>query len=290
MSEAFTERDDPEAVFALLSDETRIDILRELRAAGETAYSDLRQQVGLRDSGQFNYHLDRLTGQFVTKTDAGYALTQAGKEIVGALASGNYTMDGTLAPVTLDDPCRRCGGTQTFQYADGLVHVDCEDCTASATSGVPPAVLAGRDAAAMPRAANRYLRQTIRHATEGLCWYCNGTVETKIAPVDDLDAVDARDDALWATYACQRCTASGTAGLDVALLAHPAVAGFYYDHGIDVRDRLIWAFPATDAVDVSVASRDPPTATVSYTEGDETLTLAVDNTLAVTGVERDLSA
>jgi hypothetical protein len=71
--------------FATLGNETRLSILLALWEAYEpfvatnaVAFSELRERVGMRDSGQFNYHLDKLRGHFVRKTDAGYELRRAG--------------------------------------------------------------------------------------------------------------------------------------------------------------------------------------------------------------------
>jgi len=70
---------------ALLGDERRVAILRELAAAGAVpdstvtiSFSELLDRVGIRDSGQFNYHLGRLRGRFVDRTDDGYRLTSTG--------------------------------------------------------------------------------------------------------------------------------------------------------------------------------------------------------------------
>jgi DNA-binding transcriptional ArsR family regulator len=52
----------PDEAFAALGDPTRIAILRALFEDPHepTAFSDLRRAVGVRDSGQFNYHLGEL--------------------------------------------------------------------------------------------------------------------------------------------------------------------------------------------------------------------------------------
>ena len=62
--------DETEEAFTALSDATRIGILRTLWDAEdhEATFTELREAVGMRDSGQFNYHLDKLTGRFVTTT------------------------------------------------------------------------------------------------------------------------------------------------------------------------------------------------------------------------------
>jgi len=67
---------DPAAVsdaLELLSDETRLAVVLELAAADAVpdgdplSFSTLRDRVGVRDSGRFNYHLDRLRERFVAQ-------------------------------------------------------------------------------------------------------------------------------------------------------------------------------------------------------------------------------
>jgi DNA-binding transcriptional ArsR family regulator len=73
------------AVFDLLSDGTRLAIVRALAehrhddpAHVALTFSELRERVGARDAGRFNYHLGKLRGVLVEKTDAGYRLTPRG--------------------------------------------------------------------------------------------------------------------------------------------------------------------------------------------------------------------
>ncbi|PSQ23178.1 ArsR family transcriptional regulator, partial [Halobacteriales archaeon QS_8_65_32] len=56
----------------VLASEHRIEILRVLAEADEPlAFSDLRESVGMYDTGRFNYHLTELRGRFVRETGAG---------------------------------------------------------------------------------------------------------------------------------------------------------------------------------------------------------------------------
>ncbi len=84
------------AVFDLLSDETRLAIVRALAESrcddpGRPAltFSELRERVGARDAGRFNYHLGKLRGVLVEKTDAGYRLTPRG------VTAGTLLLDTT---------------------------------------------------------------------------------------------------------------------------------------------------------------------------------------------------
>ncbi|MFC6731394.1 DUF7351 domain-containing protein [Haladaptatus sp. GCM10025893] len=132
----------PDEAFALLGNETRVAILRELADASDTplSFSALRERVGMRDSGQFNYHLGKLTGIFIDKVDAGYRLRYAGAHVMGAILAGAYEQAGTVGPFSLDDPCPVCGGTLEFSYEDERALVVCADCDRTTLqSSVPPA-------------------------------------------------------------------------------------------------------------------------------------------------------
>lgn len=73
------------SVFGLLSNETRLDIVRVLAEYrfDETcgrylSFTELQRRVGARDAGRFNYHLAELRGSLVEKTPEGYSLTDEG--------------------------------------------------------------------------------------------------------------------------------------------------------------------------------------------------------------------
>ena len=73
----------PRAVeaFSILGHETRLAILLALWEAYEpfaaenaVPFAELRRHVGMRDGSQFNYHLSRLVGHYVQKTETRYEL------------------------------------------------------------------------------------------------------------------------------------------------------------------------------------------------------------------------
>jgi len=66
-----------------LSNRTRLEILLALaREASPRSYSSLMAATGVEDKGRFNYHVRRLRGEFLRKTDDGYVLTDAGRAFV----------------------------------------------------------------------------------------------------------------------------------------------------------------------------------------------------------------
>lgn len=89
----------PGEAFSVLGNETRVAILQTLwNVGGTAAYSELKERVGVRDSGRFNYHLDRLVGHFVERVDGGYRLTVAGEQAAQAVKANMFTEDPTYWP------------------------------------------------------------------------------------------------------------------------------------------------------------------------------------------------
>lgn len=100
---------DPIEAFEALSDETRLGIVRTLAArrcerpdAPTLSFSALRERVGVRDSGTFNYHLNRLLRTFVRKTGEGYELDADGMRLIDVA-------DGRVEPGDSAGGCPVCG-------------------------------------------------------------------------------------------------------------------------------------------------------------------------------------
>lgn len=96
--------------FSLLGNETWLSILLALWEVHEpfaednaVPFSELRDRVGMHDSGQFHYHLDKPAGHFVEKTDDGYELRHAGRQLVGTVIAGTGIEEPTLEPTELDE-------------------------------------------------------------------------------------------------------------------------------------------------------------------------------------------
>lgn len=105
----------PDEAFALLGNETRVGILQALWDAFESGkgdnalpYSELFEQVDIRDSGDFSYHLEKLTGPFVRGSDEGYELKQTGINVVRAIVAGTMINDPEFGPTRVDIACPIC--------------------------------------------------------------------------------------------------------------------------------------------------------------------------------------
>lgn len=278
---------DADAAFGVLADETRIELLRALWDADgrEATFSELREAVGMRDSGRFNYHLGAFDGQFVEATDDGYRLTAAGAQLVGALLSGAYTQRLDVGTVDVADHCPRCDAPLEFTYDAGAATIACTDCPHVSRFWVPPGALAGYDVDDLPRVAARYGRQFVRSSRDGFCPLCDGRVRAAVLPV--ADTVDAAEVPDWTTevptcrFDCDRCGEEIVVDLGTALAEHPAVVSFHYERGVEVPQVPIWRFAALDPDRARFEQRDPVRALVTYAVDGDELTVTVDESLSV---------
>jgi hypothetical protein len=284
--------EETEDAFTALADATRVEILRTLSESDDdVTFTALREAVGMGDSGQFNYHLDKLTGRFVSKTAAGYSLTIAGRLVYGSILSGAYIKKESVGPVPLSDPCPACGGSRTLSYADETVTVDCDSCDIEPSAGVPPGVFAGYETDEIPEVANRYFRTIVQQAANGFCWYCEGKTSPTVVPMasiadDDLQYPGDGDELPVVLYSCERCGNTLTVNLGISLLHHPAVVSFYFEHDINVNEASLWTFATWNTERTQILEPDPLQARVSYHAGDERLDLYVDEQLQLQDIDR----
>lgn len=283
------ERLSPEAAFGLLGHGIRFGILEALNDAGRPlSFSELRERVDVDDPGQFNYHLGELRGRFVREAGDEYRLAAAGKRVVGAVLSGGVT--GAMAgdEVETEATCLECGAPMAARFREDGVAIECTDCGMQYTDpDVPSGIVEGSEDVAT--AVERWSRRNAASIGYGLCQYCDGPVEWTLclpgeeAAPDWFDAESSEVEGLEATavYDCDRCGEFQHAIPPLAILTHPAVMGFHYDHGIDLRETPAWELPWL-AVDLAtVVSEDPLRVEVPITLEGERLTLTFDRDLSV---------
>jgi predicted RNA-binding Zn-ribbon protein involved in translation (DUF1610 family) len=285
------ERLPPEEAFGLLAHETRLHVLRALDDAdGPLAFSALHDRVDLRDSGGFNYHLEKLVGRFVRETDEGYDLAEPGRRVVGAVLSGGVTKALAPGTVPVDGDCPNCGTPMEARLRSDGVTIGCDDCDWNYTDpAVPAGLLEGWSREAIPEVVDRYVRRNLRSMDSRLCDYCDGRVDRDLLLHTDEDApewlVDGEAEAV-AVYACRRCGRRIDAMPAFALLPSPAVVAFYHDHGLDATAAPGWEL-TLDGVSSTLASTDPVRLEVTYPAGGERLVLLVDGDLSVLEERRE---
>lgn len=311
----------PEATeaFSVLGDETRLSILLGLWEVYEplgdenaVSFSALRERVGMRDSGQFNYHLGQLTGRFVRAADAGYELRESGQRLVRTVIAGTGIEATAVSPTALDLTCHRCGAHPVeLRYADGRVYLTCSDCEGFITHGdfpagtiamwdLDPAGVADREASELLVASAVAQNNRLRMMMAGVCPDCSGTIDSALRICEEHQLEDGAvcphcetRDSARVRYLCTVCKNWDEAPVQVGIHDHPAVISFYYERGVDIR------FDTTDIggfsrvwellweQDHRVVSMDPVRVRVTVPcDGDE-LQLSLDANLDVIDVTED---
>jgi len=245
--------------FAALGDDTRVAILEALVDARREdpsdpalSFSDLRERVGVADSGRFNYHLGKLRGTFVEEGDDGYELTYAGEEVVGAILAGTHDPDVVLGPTALDDTCPVCDTGLTAAYEDGTLRVECENEHTPMLTTVPPAAASDRSLEELLRVATLATYAKFELVSGGVCFECYGHLDRAIEPSETDDAPEF----VYRTQ-CERCGFTTSSVATVALIRHPAFVSLCDDHGIDLRERVPWTIPGLVDGDTTRVGTDP---------------------------------
>jgi len=303
----------PDEAFAVLGNETRMGILRALGDAdGPLSFSELRDRVGTRDSGRFNYHLERLAGHFVRKTGDGYALGRPGRRVIEAVLSGALTDDPAFDRTRVDESCEYCGASIEIRWHEGSVELYCTECAGryagrrrdpggetEATEGYlgqlpfPPAGLRERTPGEVLRAAWTWGNLEILAMAAGICPRCSATVEYDISLCEDHDAADGACEACGDRYAagvgveCTNCVFESGGVFVIVLLDHPALLSFLLDH--DINPVSPESIRRNDAVhgdyEEEILATDPFEARFTFEVDGDTLALTVKGT-TVTDVAR----
>ena len=270
----------PEKAFALLGNETRVDIIQVLGEAQRKSlsFSEIREQVGTKDSGQFNYHLNQLVGTFVRQDDKGlYELTYAGHRVVGAILSGEFNRGGTTNVFTLDSPCVTCNSPLEATYADEHVTVRCPECDELRSHfSFPPGGFEDRSISELTRAFDSWIMGSLGIVVAGVCFNCAGKT---VGHVTD-ESAHIPDEPVAIEFTCQRCGDTATVSVNSYLLFHPAVVAFHYDHGIDIQEVKMWNLDFVLHADLKIRSTEP-------WEIESTLEISGDRVILV--VEEDLT-
>lgn len=301
----------PDEAFTILGNETRLQILRTLGTADEPlAFSELFARVNYDDSSNFGYHLEQLVGHFVSKTDEGYDLWQAGERVVESILSGAITDDPAVDPTTVNDPCPFCAANIQVAYQQERVEFHCPECPGVGSGGykdsekdqfdehgtlghllLPPAGIQDRTAPEIVEAAEHWTATQAYALASGVCPRCSAQVSFSPQVCEDHSATDERCDQCDLRFAvmfsanCTNCIFDMGAPAAMYLGKHTAVMGFMIDHDIDPTSPEGYSFAVFEAEE-SILSTDPLNVRITYTIDDESLAITVDEALSVVDVTR----
>lgn len=300
----------PDEAFAVLGNETRIQILQSLvEADGPLTFSELRERVGMRDSGNFNYHLDQLVGHFVRQTDDGYLLRQPGTRVTEAILSGAVTGAPEMESTPVDVPCLYCGATTEVSYRQERLLWRCTECggafadreaTSEAFGTLPTGTI---DLAYLPAAGvqNRTPREMLEASdvwsaaedvalTNGVCPRCSGTVEDAVTVCENHDERDEVCDrchtrrGVSVRSECTNCAHETQGSVLFQLMGDPAFRSVFDSRGIDVIATPPEEMSAFAVVDHEVIETDPFRARITHVVKGDEVTLIVDDDLSVAEV------
>lgn len=286
---------------SIVGEHTRARIIVELGRARSTdpavsnalEFSALMERTGVRDSGRFNYHLDKLVGPFVNKAADGYALRYPGQLVYEAIVAGTLTERRQIEPFPVGD-CPRCGGALEAAYhPDHLLTVECTDCeTLYDAAHFPARGIEDRSPAALLDAAYQRRHHNVATMRRGVCFACGAVVDRSLTPAAEITygTASVEEMAGLDTYAVLECTGCGSSLVghpaNIALTT-PAVTGLFADHGQDVALARWWEPPVVGAREgCEIRERDPRSVAVPFALADDRLRVVLDESLQVTDVER----
>lgn len=306
----------PDEAFAVLGNEIRLDIIRVLwradaaheyddvsDAATTISFSELRRQVDIDDNGKFNYHLSQLSPHFVRKTDDGYRLSGAGKQIartVIAVSGGDHVDFSTH----LEADCPLCDAPMTAAYEDQWIRVSCTECDgvfgdkapegSVFFSSYPAAGLTDRSPDEALASGFYRCILDITYMMRDICRECAGSISTSVSVCEDHQPREREPCPhcgtrfpVWADQRCETCGFAKRLPIEPFVLTLSPVVGFLANEGIDV---LAPTF--TEILDLlqtrteTTVTEEPFRVSVTIDGERGRLSVSLDDDMNVVGLDR----
>lgn len=274
----------PADAFALVGNETRAEILRVL---GEDpwsglSFSELRSRVDPEmDSGQFNYHLQQLVGQFVRQTEDGYEMRPAGATLYRTIRAGTFNRRASVEPFAAGFDCYFCGSAVEASYDDGMFGLTCSGCGhVYSRTMAPPSAVEGVGQDELLARIDQYNRHHMLAFARGVCPICVNGVDREFISGEEAWTEGAERFDLLVHNSCDHCGNQHYMTVGLALLYRPPLVCFFHERGLDVASVPHWELPfvMTDH-DVTVRSRGPWEVALETTRDGDRLELVVDEDL-----------
>jgi len=276
----------PDDAFSVLGNETRVEILRVMAertgriSEQETlSFSEIYDNVGIGDSGQFNYHLDKLQDHYIQQTDSGYRLSNTGWEVVWAIRAGTFR-DEPEREFDAPGTCYACGDSVLrARVENGWFAVRCGACNVLLTSNpLPPAVFETRTPDEVISVYDSVVRHRAGLVADRVCLKCCGLMEATVIE----DTLEEWDLEAVPRFTCAHCEYWYHPPFGLLLVNHPKVKAFFRERGVDLEEPPFWDIPVcVDPSFTTVRSRDPWRVDVTVTENGEQLRVVFDGNAAV---------
>jgi hypothetical protein len=305
----------PEEAFAILGDETRLNIIRVLWETGAhhvyddvddgaatISFSELRRRVDVDDNGRFNYHLSKLVPHFVRRTEEGYRLSGGGKRVARTVATIAGAPDAEVGGEVGTD-CPACGAAVVATYEEQWLRFACTECPGLfgdvAPAGTllnapfPPSGVAGRTATAVLATELYRCLLDLTSMVRGICPECASPVRGSLSVCEDHDAGPDRlceacrtPFATWGDLRCDTCRFAKRLPVELCVLGLGPVIGFLYARDTDVFGLSLAELFDLVRTGVTATVTGPPLRVVATVEADDVLTLTLDEQLSVLEVSR----
>lgn len=294
--------------FKILGNETRLAILLAFWEEVDPdqppveqsalSFSELRDRVGVADSGQFNYHLDKLTGVFLEQDGEKYRPTSP-SGILAPLMTNPLKDVESFDNVPIDAECGRCGSSTVIDYTDHRLIERCRNCAGSLETNQAPAgsiasyhIWPGPLENLSPREFHRHastrFRLQLESVVEGICPKCAGTVTPNLHVCDNHIATEEAvcehcgfsDEISW-LFVCDVCKYTHWHDRWNPIIVDNVVQRFFDEHGLDLHSLFDTGkrVPIYSAIkNVELVSSDPPEVVVTVELDGDRLEVTLDET------------
>lgn len=129
-----------------------------------------------------------------------------------------------------------------MSYRRGYLTIGCVTCSWLITDElpVPPIITTHTARAELPGVCNDFLLTSVRTVDCRLCMFCHGPLETTIHPEKPRFTTETMVDHLNITHRCQSCESTFGQFVGWAVVHHPVVEHFPYEHDLDVGTTPVW--------------------------------------------------
>lgn len=300
--------------FSTLGNETRLAILVSLWEAYEpfadnnaVPFEELRERMEVEDTDRLHYHLVKLEGDFIERTDPGYELTNTGQQLIRTVLGGVGIEPPTFEATQIDYPCPLCDAKIMVTYQEKHFTLYCTECEGyydmpDQPDGMlsrhffQPSGLSGRGAEAVHNVLAIDTQSRLGYLFHDVCDECLGRVEGSLHVCEDhadegvCDACGRREPFI-ARYECQVCKNHEQGPPRAVARQHPTYDAFLLDHEIYPPDgRYNLSFWKRDpeiysSAEQTLIATGPAEVQVTFEHDGDELSLTIDEELRVIDVD-----
>lgn len=271
---------------ATMSSEYRVRILHALfEAERPLGYSELMSATDERDSGRFNYHLDKLKGVLITKGEEGYYLNLQGKLLMSSIAAGRYGDVDSSYSVTLDRVCPECHERPLSLIQRGMQpEIGCQHCDLVFTQygPFPPTAWEAHEIDDVPHALWARIRHDVTLALEDICYDCYSPLERSVrekSAETSLTFYPERSVPYWAYFSCTTCTNTLPMPYSYVAWFSDDVGHWLMTQGIDPDAVPGWQFDSVvDELAICVDRHEPVRVSASIVVDGDHCDVTIDQT------------